>query len=64
MKNSNTCPKCKSKNIKRVSGENQSKIGVPTGMLSWAAVSRYVCLDCGYIEEYIDSKEALKKLAK
>jgi len=62
MKTSGQCAKCSSEEIKRISGENQSKIGVPTGALSWVPVTRYICTQCGFLEEYVEGDEALKKL--
>jgi len=62
MKKTGQCPKCSSEEIKRVSGENQSKIGVPTGVLSWVPVTRYICRRCGFLEEYVEGSDALRKL--
>lgn len=64
MKSSGKCPKCSSADIKRVTGEKQSKIGVPTGVLSWVPVTRYICTKCGFLEEYVEGDSALQKLAK
>ena len=64
MKTSGRCPKCKGDAIKRIPGENQSKIGVPTGMLSWVPVTRYICTQCGFVEEYVEGDDALSKIAK
>jgi predicted Zn-ribbon and HTH transcriptional regulator len=64
MKTAGRCPKCKGEVIKRIPGENQSKIGVPTGMLSWVPVTRYICTKCGFIEEYVEGADALRKVAR
>jgi len=64
MKTTGRCPKCKGDAIKRIPGENQSKIGVPTGMVSWAPVTRYVCTQCGFLEQYVEGDAALRKIAK
>ena len=64
MKTTGRCPKCECEVIKKISGENQSKIGVPSGMLSWVPVTRYICTECGFIEEYVEGDGALRKIAK
>lgn len=62
MKNTNICPKCKGKEIKRFNGTigaygtgNNIFIGVTS--FSAVKVNRYVCLTCGYVEEWIDEKD-------
>jgi len=64
MKTSGRCPKCSSEDIKRISGADQSKIGVPTGALSWVPVTRYICTQCGFLEEYVEGDDALRKVKK
>ena len=64
MKTEGRCPKCDSEAIKRIPGEGQSKIGVPTGMRSWVPVTRYICTECGFIEQYVEGGDALRKIAK
>lgn len=64
MKSSQSCPKCNGKDIKRVSGQNQSKIGIPTGVISWVPITRYVCVNCGFVEEYIEAGEDIEKIKK
>lgn len=55
MKQSQVCPKCGSREIfgftegQRESGGNY----VYTGFFSAANVTRYVCCNCGYTEEYV-----------
>jgi ribosomal protein S27AE len=67
MKNSNLCPKCKSGNIVRIdgySGPYGTGNNVMTGSTIFSAVNvnRYICLECGYTEEWIDSGD-LEKIA-
>ena len=64
MKYSGYCPKCNGAEIVRVTGENQSKIGIPAGLVSWVPVARYICLQCGYLEQYVDDVDSMQKLAK
>lgn len=70
MKNSQRCPKCDHAEIIRVEGI-QGPFGtgnvIPTGGLtifSSIKVSRYVCVLCGYAEEWIDSLDDLQRLRK
>jgi predicted nucleic-acid-binding Zn-ribbon protein len=65
MKNTKKCPKCSSSSIKRFESEvGAFGVGnyIPVGMKS-VPVNRYVCLQCGYVEEWIDSASNLKKIA-
>ena len=58
MKHGNPCPKCQATNILRVPGTMGtygSGNSIPAGF--WATnavlVTRYICLTCGFIEEWI-----------
>lgn len=66
MKNSKTCPKCRSGNIVRIdgyAGAYGSGNDVMTGASIFSAVNvnRYICGECGFTEEWID-KEDLDKV--
>jgi uncharacterized OB-fold protein len=68
MKNTKICPKCGSREILRVKdGGGDYTNALLLGFLSMVYVPRYVCCDCGYVEEWVDSsdlrtlKEKLKK---
>ncbi len=68
MKNTNSCPKCQSRDIMIIPGRVASNgVGnaIQTGItvLSVALVNRYVCCSCGYSEEWI-KKEDIAKLKK
>lgn len=66
MKHSHTCPKCNGQKIIRARGEGQAYgIGdnVRAGLTKQAIVTKYICADCGYIEEWLDTEE-LEKLKK
>lgn len=68
MKNSNKCIKCGSDNVVTVSGHNlecgsTSHNNIDLGMNS-IYVTRHICCDCGYAEEWIDSKQDLSMLKK
>ena len=68
MKQSWTCPKCGSKDIVRVDGlggafgANGNVIRM--GMMSSSAipVTRYVCISCGFTEEWVDIPEDRERL--
>ena len=66
MKNSRICPKCEGSNIVRIDGKcGPYGVGnnIITGstLFSAVGVDRYICLDCGYSEEWID-RESLGKI--
>lgn len=67
MKNTYECPKCISRDIIRIPGPasvgyTQNK--VPTGFFSTGNVDRYVCLGCGFSEEWIANEKDLEKVRK
>lgn len=70
MKNSQSCPKCTGLEIVRVEGiQGQYGSGnvIPTGGFTiWSSikVTRYVCVHCGYSEEWIDSPDDLQRIRK
>ena len=69
MKNGNKCPKCESENILKIPVLKSDSLSnyIPTGnglFIKPVYVSRYLCEECGYSEEWIDSKEDIEKLKK
>ncbi|MFP7473087.1 hypothetical protein SFC55_18950 [Niallia taxi] len=65
MKNTNICPKCKNSSIKKIAGKTYAfGVGntIPTGFKN-IPVSRYICCNCGYVEEWIDSASDINKLS-
>ena len=67
MKNTKTCPKCRSNDIVRIEGQAGaygSGNNIPTGWTTWSAVkvTRFLCLGCGYSEEWVEDREDLEKL--
>jgi len=67
MKSTKLCPKCGSSNIhisEGGAGGHGSGNIIPTGSFAWQAVpvDRYICCDCGYVEEFI-RKEHLERIA-
>jgi hypothetical protein len=68
MKN-NKCPKCSGNRIIKIPGQtgaHGSGNNIPLGMTIFSAVkvTRYLCCQCGYSEEWVDSKGDIDKLEK
>ena len=68
MKNGGGCTKCGSREVLRVPGEvggygagNNLRVGNPFQRVT---VTRYVCVDCGFVEEWIDDEDDLRKVAE
>lgn len=69
MKNSKQCPKCKSHDLIRIPGSIGAYGGgnhIPVGNKASQSVlvTRFVCMNCGYSEEWIEDDEARKRLRK
>ena len=69
MKNSKQCPKCSSKKIIRIPGKFESwgagnNIRMGIFVKNAVLVTRYLCNNCGFSEEWIDKKEDIEKLKK
>ena len=67
MKNTKTCPKCKGIEIVRVNGwvgayggGNYVQLNATIFSNSIAKVHRYICISCGYTEEWIDVEDLPK----
>jgi ribosomal protein S27AE len=63
------CAKCGSAEIARVEGavgEGGAGNNIFTGWTSFSAVkvTRYVCVTCGYIEEWVDDPDDLERIRK
>ena len=68
MKNTNKCPKCGASNIIKIPGHagaygTGNNIMVGMTIRSAVPVDRYLCGDCGYSEEWIDT-EYIEKIKK
>ncbi len=69
MKNSKQCPKCSSNKIIRIPGKVGS-FGTGNNILmgifvtNAVLVTRYLCGDCGFSEEWIDETKDIEKLNK
>ena len=68
MKNTKTCPKCRSTDIVRFNGYAGAhgagnNIMVGGTIFSAVNVNRYVCCNCSFTEEWID-EEDIEKVVK
>ena len=67
MKNSGQCTKCRSTDIARREGKvgpHGSGNHIITGITVFSAVmvTRYICLNCGFTEEWIEGENELEKI--
>lgn len=63
MKTTHLCPKCESDEIVRIKRGNANwDNSIYTGGFTGRSipVTRYICIHCGYSEEWIDSPEHLQ----
>jgi predicted nucleic-acid-binding Zn-ribbon protein len=66
MKNLKNCSKCSSSEVVRIKG-NAGPGGAGNNIPmnpGFVLVTRYVCLKCGFIEEWVDDLEDLQKIEK
>ena len=65
MRDSKQCPKCNGTEIFTDEGIAKRGDRVALGVDSWTRIfiATYVCLDCGYVDEYID-KESMDEKRK
>ena len=72
MKNEKVCPKCTSSEILRIpgimhyrgSGNNIRRGSIFDENVLNILVTRYVCRNCGFSEEWIDENRDIEKLSK
>ncbi len=67
MKHQNACIKCNAVDIRKIKGKRP--MSEPYNFAKVSAfkkiyITRYVCVSCGYSEEWIDRKQDLEYLAK
>lgn len=68
MKRTRACPKCGSENIARIPDNGRYANGNNIYLRSAVVLAgripmiKYVCCDCGYVEEWIESKADLEKI--
>lgn len=70
MRNANACPKCGSRRIVRVPDDPRRHASgnniytTRATLLGKIPVIRYVCRDCGYVENWVEERRELEKLAE
>lgn len=70
MKNAHSCPKCGSADIIRIpdhTGRYASGNNIYTSFFTLAGkvpVIRYVCGTCGYVENWVDTQQALAAIRR
>lgn len=67
MKYTNKCPKCSFTGMVRIPGRNEPygygrNIRVGITPLSAVLVTKYVCCNCGYIEDWVDFPQDIEKI--
>lgn len=67
MKNSGLCSKCNSNNLLRIPGKHTGYgagniITVGLSAINAVKVTRFVCEQCGYSEEWIESRGDIQRL--
>lgn len=67
MKNTTCCPKCGSKNMVCVPDNTHRYLAnsIAITNVAWVKripVARYVCCDCGYVENWVENRHELAKL--
>ena len=67
MKNTSLCPKCRSNDIARIEGQvgpHGAGNNIPVGWAAFGAVkvTRFLCLACGFSEEWVDDPRGMEKL--
>ena len=64
MKKTGKCPKCASAELLRIPGKRgyRSSNDIPLGMTVFSSVyvTRYLCAQCGFSEEWVDSASDLQ----
>lgn len=57
MKKTGTCPKCSSLKVYKKALITERRAMIKVSILTYFTVDVYVCLDCGYLEEYMTEKD-------
>ena len=66
MKNTKKCPKCASQLIIKIGGLDKTSSGnnfpIRLSIFKAIQVTRYLCGNCGFSEEWIDNDEDISKI--
>jgi predicted nucleic-acid-binding Zn-ribbon protein len=68
MRNTHSCPKCRSTEILQIPGKAGAywagnNISTGPSIFSAVLVTRYLCAPCGFSEEWVDDKAGMEKLS-
>ena len=61
---SGRCPKCTAANVHMVDGNRFEPHIALRGLSAGAFLNAYVCVNCGYVEMYVEDKEDWPKIAE
>lgn len=69
MKHSGFCPKCRSAHVIRVPDNAHRYLSNSIAITKWVTVNRipvarYVCCDCGYVENWIENRHELSTVGR
>lgn len=65
VKKTSKCPKCGSTKIYRIEHDSiQPREFIEVGILRSIQIVRQICVECGYVEEWIDPPLRLKELVQ
>lgn len=69
MKNTGCCPKCRSQKVARVPDNAHRYLSNSICMtnIAWVKripVARYVCCDCGYVENWVEKQNEREEIRK
>lgn len=65
MKKTGKCPKCGSTKIYKIEHDSiQPREFVEVGILRLIQITRHICTECGYVEEWVEPPPRLKELVE
>lgn len=64
MKNRGVCRKCRSKDIVRIDGKLEGGTVIYLGMVDSVALTRFLCGNCGFTEEWLEGDELIDKVKR
>ncbi len=64
MKNRGVCRKCKSHDIIRIDAKLEGGTVIYLGLMDSVALSRFICGNCGFTEEWLEGEEEIDKLKR
>ncbi len=64
MKNRGACRKCRSHDIIRIDAKLEGGTVIYIGLVDSVALTRFVCGNCGFTEEWLEGDEEIEKLKR